>query len=104
MLGRYHMDIRYINDAELKLLLERKRKYIGKHVSWDLALTGILFALPLIFTDFNEIWGIPGKIIKLILVSFGFIIFAIGAFQMLLTLPKTKQYNHKDLYQDIVKL
>lgn len=103
-LGCYHMDIRYIKDTELQLLLERKRKYIGKHVSWDLALTGLLFALPLIPTDFNELWGISGEIVKWVFVSFGIIIFLIGAFQMLLTLPKNKQYNHMNLYQDIVKL
>lgn len=91
-----------IEDTDLELLLEKKRKLIGRHISWDVTLTGLLFALPLIPTDFNELWGIPGEIIKWSLISLGLIIFLIGAIQMMISLAKP--YNHRNLYKDIVKL
>lgn len=95
-------ELKIIANNDLKLLLEQKRGFIGKRLSWDLVVTGLLFALPLIPTTFNDLWGIPGNVYKWVLISIGFAIILTGIIQM--AVAEKKKYTADDLYNDIVEL
>ena len=95
-------DFKIIANTDLKLLLEQKRGFIGRRLSWDLVVTGLLFALPLIPTTFDDLWGVSGNVYKWILISIGFAIVLAGIIQM--AVVSKKNYTADDLYSDMVKL
>lgn len=94
----------FIDEKDLKLLLEKKREQIGNKPGWELFLTGLLFFLPIIGTDFKkDIWIIDGIVYKTVCIIIGIILTIIGLIRMIKNLVK-KKYNHNILFNDIVKL
>lgn len=95
-------NLKLIETTALKLLLEKKRNFIGRHVSWEFVFSGLLFALPLIPTTFDDLWFIPGELYKWILVGIGFILAIIGIVKM--AKAAKEKYTQEDLYRDIINL
>ena len=52
-----------IDKVKLNLLLEQKKNYIGKKVTWDSIMSAISFLASAIFASYKDIWGIPMGIV-----------------------------------------
>ena len=91
-----------IEKKDLELLLEKKRDFIGNKVTFDTVITGISFLLSTFTATYEDILGIPGKIIKIIFCLIG-IIYAIKIIKDICEMHKNK-YDHNILLNDIQKL
>ena len=91
-----------IEKKDLELLLEKKRDFIGNKVTFDTVITGISFLLSTFTATYEDILGIPGKIIKIIFCLIG-IIYAIKIIKDIYEMHKNK-YDHNILLNDIQKL
>lgn len=95
-------ELRVVRGSDLKLLLEKKRKYIGKKPNLELILSGLFFFLPLIFTDFSDYGEVSGEVFKWLFICFGVAV-TIAGMVMSVNALKNK-YSHTQLYEDIMKL
>lgn len=91
-----------IEKKDLELLLEKKRDFIGNKVTFDTVIAGISFLLSTFTATYEDILGIPGKIIKIIFCLIG-IIYAIKIIEDIYEMHKNK-YDHNILLNDIQKL
>mgnify|MGYP004647251233 CR=1 FL=1 len=91
-----------IEKKDLELLLEKKRDFIGNKVTFDTVIAGISFLLSTFTATYEDILGIPGKIIKIIFCLIG-IIYAIKIIKDIYEMHKNK-YDHNILLNDIQKL
>lgn len=91
-----------IDDGKLNLLLEAKKRFIGKRVAWDSILSAVSFLISVVFASYNDIWIIPAKLFKIIFLIAG-LFFTIKVF---IDIYKSKKnnYSYEDLLQDINKL
>ena len=96
----------YIDDADVKLLLETNRDEIGHSYSivegLEMIVSGIMFIISNAFTDYN-IKIIPNNIIKTICIMIGIGCFVRGGYLIVKNI-KCNNYNHHDLYNDLKKL
>ena len=91
-----------IEKKDLELLLEKKRDFIGNKVTFDTIIAGISFLLSTFTATYEDILGIPGKIIKSIFCLIG-IIYATKIIKDIYEMHRNK-YDHNVLLNDIQKL
>ena len=92
----------YIDDKELKLLMEEKRDLIGTKIQWDALISAISFIISVATATYGDILSIPKIVIKTV-----FLIISIAYFVKVLyecINSKIHKYDHKDLTSDIEKL
>lgn len=94
-----------IDDDLLKNLLEKKRSHIGS--SWLQAIvnigSGVAFLLTVWGTDLSKISGVIHCQADILFDVFGIVLILIGGYQLIMSVG-SNHYNHKKLYQDILKL
>lgn len=93
---------RLIDETRLNLLLEQKKDFIGKKVTWDSVLSAISFLMGVWLASYNDLWGIPGTAFKTVFLSAG-IFFTCKAVWDIWKSVKNS-YSYKDLLEDINKL
>lgn len=91
-----------IDEVKLNLLLEQKKNFIGKTVTWDSTISAISFVISVIFASYKKVWIIPGTVFKTIFLIIG-IAFSIKVFYDIFK-SKKNSYNYQDLLTDINKL
>lgn len=90
-----------INECELKLLLEKKRNFIGNKVTFDTIIAGISFLLSAITATYDDIFNCKnsGLVIKTIFCFIG-IIYLLKIIYDIVQAHNNK-YNHEFLLKDI---
>ncbi len=93
-----------IDQLKLKLLLEEKREYIGysKYQGLDVLITGIVFAVSLLCSEFKTIWIFDRLVIQTIAWIIAIVLIVYGAYRMYIA--RKHRYNHHSLYRDIENL
>lgn len=91
-----------VDKIELNLLLEKKKAYIGKSVTFDSILSAVSFLIAVVFATYKDFLGLSGSTWKIIGVFFG-LFFTIKAIYDLV-INKKNQYTHDDLLEDINNL
>lgn len=81
-----------IDEVKLNLLLEQKKNFIGKTVTWDSAISAISFVISVIFASYKKVWIISGTVFKTIFLLIG-IAFSIKVFYDILK-SKKNSYNN----------
>lgn len=93
---------RLIDETKLNLLLEQKKGFIGRKVTWDSVLSAVSFLVSVGLASYGDFWGISGVVIKTIFVLVG-IFFTCKAVWDIWNSIKNG-YSYKDLLDDINKL
>lgn len=88
-----------IDNVKLNLLLEQKKKFIGKEVTWDSVLSACSFLISVVFASYNNIWIIPGLAFKITFMLAG-VIFTVKAVLDVWNSIKNS-YSYADLLKDI---
>lgn len=88
-----------IDDVKLNLLLEQKKKFIGKKVAWDNILSAGSFVISALFASYEDLWGIPGIVFKILFLSIG--CFFTGKAIIDVCKSSKNSYNYEDLLKDI---
>ncbi len=88
-----------VDENKLQLLLEQKKQYIGKRVTWDIIGSAVSFLISVGLASYHTIWGISGTVFKTGFVGLG-IFFAAKSIYDVYQGAKDK-YNYSDLFQDI---
>lgn len=91
----------YIDDAQLELLLNKKKEKIGYPAyDWiDAFLSGITFIITTVFASFENYKYISENSIKLLCVLFGSIFIIRGIYMFIKSIKH--KYNHENLLADI---
>ncbi len=91
-----------IDNNRLQLLLEQKKKYIGKKVTLDSVLSSTSLLISVILASYHDYLGISGNVFKTIFVLIGFFFTGKSIYDIF---KDTKEkYDYSDLLQDINKL
>lgn len=91
-----------IDEVKLNLLLETKKKFIGKNVAWDSFLSAVSFLVSVGLASYSDYFGIPGIMLKTVFVILG-IGFTIKSGFDIYTSQKNN-YSYGNLLSDINKL
>lgn len=91
-----------IDDTKLNLLLEQKKKYIGKKVAWDSFLSALSFLVGVAFASYENTFIIPGVVLKTIFTVLGIFFTGKSIFDIHNSIHNS--YSYTDLLQDINKL
>ena len=60
-----------IDNRDLELLLEKKKKFIGNKVTVDTMIAGISFLLSVFTATYSDWFGIPGFVFKTVFCFIG---------------------------------
>ena len=88
-----------IDDIKLHLLLEQKKGYIGRKITWDSILSAISFLISTLFASYSTVWIIPGLAFKIVFVLLGIIFAGKAVFDV--WKDKKHNYTYEDLLRDI---
>ena len=88
-----------IDDVKLNLLLEKKKQFIGKKVTWDSILSASSFLLSVLFASYNDIWIIKGFWMKIFFMLIGCIFTLKAIFDVWKS--SKNSYSYEDLLKDI---
>ena len=91
-----------LDEVKLNLLLERKKQFIGKNVTWDSILSAVSFLVSVFLASYPDIYGIPGNLLKYVFVTLG--LFFTGKSIRDVYHSVKNSYTADDLFQDINKL
>jgi hypothetical protein len=92
-----------IDNLKLKLLLEKRREYVGNKLDGlDTFLAGLFFLLSLLCSEYHNIGMIDGLVIKTLAFVIGTSATIYGFVKIISS--HTKKYNHEILYSDIENL
>ena len=91
-----------IDDTRLNLLLEQKKKFIGKKVAWDSFLSALSFLVSVLFATYDDFLGLPGSVLKTVFVILGVAFFGKSIFDIVNSLKNS--YSFEDLLNDINNL
>ena len=64
-----------IDNGKLELLLEKKRDFIGKKITLDTIIAGISFFISVWTASYDNVWTIPGVVLKTIFCLQGIVVF-----------------------------
>ena len=92
----------FLDETDLKLLLEEKRELIGNRIPVDSLFAAIAFIFSAVSDSQNDFFGIPGLSIKtgLIIIGLWYLLKIVRDF----ALSIFKRYNHMKLFKDIKNL
>ncbi|MBR1597364.1 MAG: hypothetical protein IJ661_00460 [Lachnospiraceae bacterium] len=91
-----------IDDTELRLLLEKRRDYIGRKIGiWDV-VTGFSFLVSVVLAEYHNIGNVPGIVFKTVFVIVGITLTVWGIFQMGKAMKE--EYSQNNLYNEIKDL
>lgn len=88
-----------IDDIKLHLLLEQKKGYIGRKITWDSILSATSFLISTLFASYSTVWIIPGLAFKIVFVLLGILFTGKAVFDV--RKDKKHNYTYEDLLQDI---
>lgn len=88
-----------IDNGKLELLLEKKRDFIGKKITLDTIIAGISFFISVWTATYDNVWIIPGIVLKTIFCLIG-IIYIIKIIYDIIYL-RHNNYTHTELLKDI---
>ena len=91
-----------IDNKDLELLLEKKRDVIGNKVTVDTIIAGISFLLSVFTATYQDLFGIPGIVIKTVFCFIG-ILYCIKIAKDIVEMYRNK-YDHETLMRDIKDL
>ena len=88
-----------IDDVKLNLLLEQKKKFIGKKVVWDSILSAVSFLISVILADYNVLFGTSGIAFKVFFLFVGCSFTAKAVYDTIKSIRNS--YSYEDLLKDI---
>ena len=91
-----------IDNRDLELLLEKKKKFIGNKVTVDTMIAGISFLLSVFTATYSDWLGIPGIVFKTVFCFIG-ILYCAKIVKDIVEMYRDK-YNHEMLMNDIREL
>ena len=91
-----------IDNRDLELLLEKKKKFIGNKVTVDTMIAGISFLLSVFTATYSDWFGIPGIVFKTVFCFIG-ILYCAKIVKDIVEMYRDK-YNHEMLMNDIREL
>lgn len=91
-----------LDETKLSLLLEKKKKFIGKAVMWDSVLSAVSFLVSVFLANYPDLFGFSGNYLKLIFVIIGIFFTTKSVYDIISSLRNT--YTAEDLLSDINKL
>lgn len=92
-----------IDKLKLKLLLEKRRQHIGHRVEGlDVVLTGLLYVLSLLCSDFRDIMGVSKYVFATISWIVGLSVIVYGFIKI--GISYKNRYSHNILYNEIENL
>lgn len=92
-----------IDKIKLQLLLEKKRDNIRSKVEgWDLILTGVLFLISILCSEYKSVFGLSSETITVLATVFGIFITLWGVVKVFKSFRL--RYDHKLLFSDIENL
>lgn len=91
-----------IDKTELKLLLEKRKAYIGtaKDGIWETIFASVTFLFSLLYTECSDIGFVKGDVIKFAFLLFTFAFLGRGMSSMI----RKKDYSAEKLYDEVVNL
>jgi hypothetical protein len=91
-----------LDETKLNLLLETKKRFIGKTVMWDSVLSAVSFLVSVFLASYRDILGIHGIYFKCVFVMIGIFFTGKSIHDVYNSLKNT--YTAEDLFNDINKL
>lgn len=91
-----------IDDTKLNLLLEQKKQFIGKRVTWDNFLSAFSFLVSVILASYSDVLGIPGTVFKTVFVILGLFFSGKSIYDIVRNFRNN--YGIEDLLKDINRL
>lgn len=91
-----------LDETKLNLLLEKKKRFIGKTVMWDSVLSAVSFLVSVFLASYRDILGIPGICFKCTFIIIGIFFTGKSIHDVYNSLKNT--YTAADLFADINKL
>ena len=92
----------YIDDKELKLLMEEKRDLIGTKIQWDALISAISFIISVATATYGDFLFFTRIDIKTVFLIISIVYFVKVLYECIHA--KLHKYDHKDLTSDIEKL
>ncbi len=90
-----------LDDNKLKLLLERKREFIGRKAAWDSLLSGISFSVSVMLASYNQFPNY-GNLLKVVFIFTGLFFTVKSIYDIVKS--KSNNYTVSDLFDDINSL